>query len=393
MGTIDFFNGTTVCVVNGKGEVMPIYNGSDGVDRHDFVFAVVPYEHDTAFGLRVDNTNSNVRVQLKIGMMAAGTGTFYAEPGTRYATLTTMQDNGREFTFHRKYSKTGQEIIDDICKEYELPFPLVSDLVGKVELSLSVPTKKVRANLSVNPFFRKKGVNYLSRTYLEEPSERVLLKVVLPRESTALVLEVFTWKTTVADLKKSIEVQTGIPARNLDLMHATIDNSLPDDTVIGGMITQITALPKLVITNVQDGKLLAIPGGSATITVMRLSGREIILDINENETTVGDLKAMIANKKGIPPDQQNLIFNNKQLEDRCILGTGLDGCTVHLVLRLRGGGGGVVSCSGKRTSQVFPPFNDVFVAGATVKVVLMFCEKQPKEKPVTPQLMMKAREH
>ena len=55
--------------------------------------------------------------------------------------------------------------------------------------------------------------------------------------------------------------------------------------------------------------------------------------------TVEDLKAMIHDKQGIPPDQQRLVWSGKQLEDGRTLadyGIGL-GAVVHLVLRLRGG--------------------------------------------------------
>ncbi|CCE62245.1 hypothetical protein TPHA_0C00890 [Tetrapisispora phaffii CBS 4417] len=74
------------------------------------------------------------------------------------------------------------------------------------------------------------------------------------------------------------------------------------------------------------------------IKVKTLTGKEIAIEVQGSDK-VFHIKDLLEEKEGIPPSQQRLIFQGKQIDDEQTVESAnlIDGMQLHLVLTLRGG--------------------------------------------------------
>jgi len=122
-------------------------------------------------------------------------------------------------------------------------------------------------------------------------------------------------------------------------------DALHKSSLVGGLVsTDLNDLAQKPQVEVDDNIMDLdyeeyTPIGGISIIVRSLTGKSIKFQVTPG-TTISKLKHQIQNSQGVPSNEQRLIFAGKQLEDSNTLNDYniTKDSTLHLILRLRGGG-------------------------------------------------------
>lgn len=205
----------------------------------------------------------------------------------------------------------------------------------KLEDGHLLSTYNIANNSTIYLVINKRGV--FSR--LIEPNDNDMFLTIdvktLTGESYKISIDD---RMTVDDLKRFIQVISRNPHKDQLLIHMNCGKLEVGNLLSNYNITNNSTVYLVINKRGVFSRLIGPNDMFRTIDVKTLIGESYEISIDDR-MTVYDLKSFIQVISGIPPDQQRLIFDGKQLCDDDLLLTTygvIDGSIIHMILKLRG---------------------------------------------------------
>ena len=207
----------------------------------------------------------------------------------------------------------------------------IEEIKTKVNSELKIPKERQEFYLDERLLYNENNINY----YFDPFRYKLEFKISEASNNDKILLKLKYPNGQIKEVKTDI-LNSGYTFLN-ELNNNEMQYPIPYD--IYYMNQKLDLFDLLITYNIKNGDMLELKKRyNMQIFVKTMTGKTITISISP-EDKIFVLKFFIQLREGVPPDQQRLVFDGRQLEDnRSLADFNIQKeSTIHWVLRLRGG--------------------------------------------------------